>query len=124
MSMNIHVVKKHQECGSYEAFNWQFEEFHAFLDSLGCMVDAENAYSRTFECDEDLYKNALDILKTYKKKGDCKQVRNMLEYVKYSIDGLEKDLAELGGLDYVLKSMEKLWKEREKNYGWITFSAW
>lgn len=124
MGKRVHVIKKHQEYGSYEAFNWKFDEFHSFLDALGCDVCAEDEYSDTFECDEDLYENALNILKAYKENGDCKEVKKMLKDLGYSVEELEKDLAELGGLDHVLEAMQTFWDEREKDYGWISFSAW
>lgn len=126
MSLNVHVVKKHAEYGDVEAFNWKFEEFHSFLDALGCDVSAEDDYAENFECGEDNYEDALNFLKVYKEKGaDCKEVKKFFkENVDYTIGELEQDLETLGGLDYVLQAMQMLWDEREKDYGWISFSAW
>jgi hypothetical protein len=124
MGKRVHVIKKHQEYGSYEAFNWKYDEFHSFLDALGCGVCGEE-YADEFECDEEAYGNALNFLKTYKEKGaDCEEVQKFLKDAYYSVEELEDDLNELGGLDYVLESMQYFWEQREKNYGWISFSAW
>lgn len=125
MGKRVHVIKKHQEYGSYEAFNWKFDEFHSFLDALGCDVCGEE-FDSEFECEDSKYENALNILKAYKEKGDCEEVKKMLDdvYYYYSVEELEKDLEELGGLDHVLEAMQTFWDEREKDYGWISFSAW
>lgn len=124
MGCRVHVIKKHREYGSYEGFNWKFEDFHSFLDALGCDVCAEDEFAKDFECDENLYERALNIIKIYKNKGYCTEVKEFLDDYDYTIKEFEKDLEELGGIDYVLESMEMFWEQREKDYGWISFSAW
>ena len=124
MGKRVHVIKKHQEYGSGEAFNWKFDEFHSFLDALGCDVCGEE-YADDFECEEENYEKALNFLKAYKEKGaDCKEVKKFFKDAYYSVEELEEDLNTLGGLDYVLEAMQMFWDEREKGYGWISFSAW
>ena len=82
MGKNVHVIQKHQEYGSGEAFNWKYEEFHSFLNSLGCNVCGEH-YVDDFECEEDKYEKALEFLKTYKEKGaDCKKVKKFFKDVQ------------------------------------------
>lgn len=125
MGLNVHVVKKHAEYGNGEAFNWKSEEFHYLLDALDCHVCAADNYAEYFECEVDRYENALNFLKVYKEKGaDCKEVKKFLKKACYTIGELEQDLETLGGLDYVLQAMQMFWDEREKDYGWISFSAW
>lgn len=123
MGKRVHVIKKHATYGTYEAFNWKFEEFHSLLDMLGCDVYGEDD-SENFECEGNYYKSAMNILKMYKKKGACKKVENMLDNVYSSIEKLNIVLENLGGLDYVLESMELFWKQRDKKSNWISFSAW
>ena len=81
MSKRLHVVSKHQEYGSAEGFNWKFEEFHAFLNGLGCEVEAEDFYADEFECEAEKFANAIDTLKDYKK---CKAKRNTLPKLAYA----------------------------------------
>ena len=124
MGKRVHVIKKHQEYGSGEFFNWNYERFHSFLDALACDVYGEE-YADNFECKEENYEKALNFLKAYKEKGaDCEEVKKFFKDAYYSVEELEKDLDILGGLDYVLETMQMFWDEREKGYGWISFSAW
>ena len=123
MGKRVHVIAKHQEYGDSASFNWKCSEFHDFLDSLGAEVSPEDEYADEFECQCVEYKKALDLLKKYKKKG-AKAISNELEGLGYSPDDLEKDLAELGGIDYVLSEMCNFYNERDKKSDWISFSAW
>lgn len=123
MGNYVHVIKKHAEYGNHEAFNWKFEEFHSFLDLLGCGIN-EEPYDYEFECEEEAYECAMNIVKSYKEKGDCDEVRQMLVGLYCTIEDLDNSLNKLGGIDNVLESMQAFWDEREKDYGWISFSAW
>lgn len=124
MGMRVHVIKKHEDYGETEAFNWQFEEFNNFLGQLGCdMCHEEDIYDR-FECGVDDYKTALSLVKAYKKKGRVKSVVEKFDDANADIDEFEKRIKELGGLDYVLNAMQAFYNERDKKSDWISFYAW
>ena len=124
MGKRVHVVSKHEEYGSAEGFNWKYEEFHDFLDTLNCDVECGDDDSSEFECGAKNYKEALDLLREYKEKG---VTPNFIEKVLtefYTIDDFEKDLEELGGIDVVLPLMERFYEQRDKDSWWISFVAW
>lgn len=122
MGNYVHVVKRLQEFGSYEAFNWKSDDFRSLLDSLGCNVGDDT----DFECDAAAYKLALDALKMYKKNGNFQEVQDMLgdECLVESREDLDNNIDTLGGIDHVIKAMEMFWKERDKKYDCICFSTW
>lgn len=124
MGKRVHVIKKHEEYGNREAFNWQSEDFYYFLENLGCeMCHLEYDYDN-FECNVDEYKKALSLVKAYKKYGRCEKTEKMFDGVNGEIDDLEDGLRTLGGIDSVLDDMQAFYKERDKRSGYISFSAW
>lgn len=117
MGCRIHVVKKHAEYGSSEAFTWKSYEFHDLLSMLGAMP-TECQGEGEFECEVGDYRLAKDRLQLYKFGG--------WEHVADALDGYEESdltskLDELGGLDNVLESMVAFWKEKDPDSNWISF---
>lgn len=124
MGKRVHVVSRHADYGKTEAFSWKSGEFKDLLESLGCeMCGIEYDYDN-FECDIDEYEVALSLVKAYKKMGKCKEVEELFDNANADIDDFEDGLEGLGGLDNVLTSMQAFWNERDKDSGWISFSAW
>jgi hypothetical protein len=124
MGKRVHVVKRHAEYGSAEAFNWLFEEFYNFLSELGCyMCHTEDDYDN-FECEVEEYKTALSLVKAYKKNGRTKAVEEKFVKVNADIDSFESYVEKLGGLDKVLEAMQAFYDQRDKKVDWISFSAW
>ena len=123
MGKRIHVVKRVQEYGSC-GFNWKQQEFKDLLDALGCDTSGEY-YSDDFDCQVELYENALNMLKEYKDKGRTKELE-----AKFLENGLDFDLFEdaLRDLessgDNVLETMQSFYDNRDKNWDYICFAAW
>ena len=125
MGKRVHVVKKQEQYGNSEAFNWSFEEFHSLLDLLGCEVCAEDEYADRFECLSDNYRNALDCLKRYKKIGmKSRKMKALMDELGFDEEELTYYLAKLGEIDYVIQSMQRFWEERDKKSSYIQFVAW
>ena len=123
MGLRVHVIKKHADYGTAEAFNYRYEDFHNFLDAMGCDVTGDEE-DRDFECEEGKYKVALDILKAYKKHPKSKKVQEFFEEWGLDESELNDYLEDLGGLDEVIEAMSAFWNQREKGFGYISFSAW
>lgn len=117
MGKRVHVVKKQMEYGTTEAFNWSQEEFKSLLNALDCGVSEQEEYSDFFESECDEYEKAIGYLKEYK---DGKR-----DFDAIDSDDVDAALSELGmTAEQVLEVMESFWNERDKNSGWIQFSAW
>ena len=116
--------KKHQEFGSYEAFNWKFEEFRSLLESLGCNVCGEE-YSDEFECPMPDDDEALKLVKADKKNNDDTIMAIMFENHELDYDDYKHCLKKLDcDIDTLIESMETFRKQAERGYAWISFSAW
>ena len=125
MSRSIRVIKKHAVYSSVKAFNWKSLDFYDLLKTLGCDIDDADAYEDEFECCVKEYETALDFLKEYKEKGDCKEIRDKVENdFNTNMTTLNEHINELGGIDDVIKSMQYLYDERDKEYEYITFVVW
>ena len=122
MGKRVHVVKKMVEYGS-EGFNWKQQEFKDLLDNLGCDTNGED-YSNQFECLADSFERALNLIKTYKEKGECDEVKKFLEDVGIDVDDLDYSLRELGDIDDVINTMQYFLKTRDKSSEYIMFECW
>ena len=124
MGKRLHVVKRQEEYGSYETFNWKWEEFHSFLDLVGCYCCGET-YDDRFDCLAESYKFALDALKSYQKSGEkSKKFKALLEENYITEEELLECVEVLGGLDHVIEAMQTFYKERDKKSMYIQFVAW
>lgn len=122
MGKRVHVVKKMAEYGS-EGFNWKQQEFKDLLDNLGCDTNGE-VYSDQFECLVESFEKALNLIKTYKEKGECDEVKEFLEDVGIDVDDLDDCLRELGDIDDVINTMQYFLKTRDKSSEYIMFECW
>lgn len=122
MGKRVYVVKKMVEYGS-SGFNWKQQEFRDLLDNLGCDTNGE-VYSDQFECPANSFEKALNIIKTYKEKGECDKVKDFLEEVGLDIDGLEDSINELGNIDDVIYAMQCFLDTRDKTCDYIMFECW
>ena len=122
MGKRVHVVKKMAEYGS-EGFNWKQQEFKDLLDNLGCDTNGED-YSDQFECLAESFEKALNLIKTYKEKGECDEVKKFLEDVGIDVDDLDDSLRELGDIDDVINTMQYFLKTRDKSSDYIMFECW
>ena len=124
MGKRVHVVSRQEEYGSYETFNWKWEEFHSFLDLLGCDCCGES-YDDRFDCLAEEYKIALDALKSYQKSGSkSRKFKALLEENDLTEEDLLGYAENLGGLDNVIEAMATFYKERDKKSRYIQFVAW
>ena len=123
MGKRVHVIKKHAEYGDYSAFNWKFEDFCEMLSDLGCDMCHNDYDYDDFECLVSEYETALSLVKLYKEKGKCEEVEKAFDEANSDVESFESYLEMLGGIDEVLSSMEIFYKERDKKYDWISFSA-
>lgn len=117
MGNRVHVVKKHAEYGSSEAFNWNTEGFHSLLSMLGANPTEMND-TLDFECEVCDYRHAKDILQLYK-FGGWEQVADALD--GYEESDLKEELDKVGGLEYALDAMVAFWKEKDPDSNWISF---
>lgn len=125
MGKRVHVIKKHEEYGKTKAFNWKFEEFNHFIGfNLGCKMRHMEYNYNNVECKVEEYETALSLVKAYKEKGRCEEVEKMFDEANGNIDCFEGYLEILGGIDYILSSMQAFYNERDKESSWISFSAW
>ena len=122
MGKRVHVVKKMAEYGS-EGFNWKQQEFKDLLDNLGCDTNGED-YSDQFECLASNFENALNLIKTYKEKGECDEVKEFLEDVGISVEDLDKSLRDLGDIDTIIDTMQYFLDTRDKSCDYIMFECW
>lgn len=122
MGKRVHVIKKMAEYGS-EGFNWKQQEFKELLDNLGCDTNGED-YADQFECLADSFEKALNLIKTYKEKGECDEVKKFLEDVGIDVDDLDDCLRELGDIDDVINTMQYFLKTRDKSSEYIMFECW
>ena len=122
MGKRVHVVKKMAEYGS-EGFNWKQQEFKDLLDNLGCDTNGEE-YSDQFECLADSFERALNLIKTYKEKGECDEVKEFLEDVGISVEDLDDSLRDLGDIDTIINTMQCFLKTRDKSCEYIMFECW
>ena len=122
MGKRVHVIKKMAEYGS-EGFNWKQQEFKDLLDNLGCDTNGED-YSDQFECLADSFERALNLIKTYKEKGECDEVKEFLEDVGISVEDLDDSLRDLGDIDNVINTMQYFLKTRDKSCSYIMFECW
>ena len=125
MSRSVRVIKKHAEYSSFKAFNWKSSDFYYLLRTLGCNIDDADAYGDEFEYCVKEYETALDFLKEYKEKGNCKEIREKVKNdFNTDMTTLDYYINELEGIDNVIKSMQYMYDERDKDYGYITFVVW
>ena len=125
MGKRVHVVKIHEKYGSYETFNWQWSEFHLFLNMLGCDVSGEDEYVDRFDCEVCLFKEALEALKEYKKKGiKSKKMQALMNENGFDNEELDESLEEIGGIDHVIEAMKEFYKESDRKSRYIEFVAW
>ena len=122
MGKRVYVVKKMAEYGS-SGFNWKQQEFKAFLDNLGCDTNGDD-YSDQFDCLADSFEKALNIIKTYKEKGECDEVREFLEDVGIDIEDFEDVINGLGDIDDVIYVMQSFLDTRDKSSDYIMFECW
>lgn len=122
MGKRVHVIKKMAEYGS-EGFNWKQQEFKELLDNLGCDTNGED-YADQFECLASSFEKALNLIKTYKEKGECDEVKKFLEDVGIDVDDLDYSLRELGDIDDVINTMQYFLKTRDKSSEYIMFECW
>ena len=124
MGKRVHVIKRHEEYGDSEAFNWRYEEFKDMLGCLNCYMCSEEYACDRFECVVSEYKTALKLAKAYKKNGRTKKVIEKFEDNNADIDEFEDYLDGLGGIDNVVENMQAFYEERDKKSSWISFAAW
>ena len=126
MGCRVHVVKRHAEYASWEAFNWNANSFKNLLDSLGCSTTGEE-FDNDFECDTDKYKKAIYLLALYRKYGKCEKVDKTLAEVQTTTDDLDMYIEALEeGIDSILEDMVAFLVRRDKRPDWdsvISFSA-
>ena len=122
MGQKVHVIKKMAEYGS-DGFNWRQQEFKSLLDDLGCDTNGSE-YSDQFDCLADSFERALNLIKTYKEKGECDEVKEFLEDVGTNVDDLDNDLCNLGDIDNVIDTMQSFLDTRDKSSDYIMFECW
>lgn len=115
MGKRLHVVKKQEEYGSAEYFNWKYNEFANLLSALGCYVCSIDEHNlERFDVETKEFEKAMEYVKQIKDgKTDFED-----------IDIEDLNFGELGGIDNVLEAMEVFYKQRDKETGWMTFVAW
>ena len=123
MGKYVHVVSKKEKYSEVEAFNWKQEEFKDLLNALNCSVHEEDpeGYCDRWECRKNEYKQAIETLKAYSKGEEISE-----ECDKDDISSALHELGEVYPLDPtpVVKMMEKLLSECDKNCDWVIFVAW
>lgn len=133
MGHRIHVVTKHEETSDYGCFNWNTSDFKNLLDITGGDTTGEE-YADNFGCSEENYKASLKAVALFNRVNkklnagtatdeEVAKLDSLLEETSIDRDELEAALDILGGPESVLEDMVALWIRRERNYGWISFSA-
>ena len=115
--MRVHVVKKREEYGNYETFNWKMEEFRSLLNALDCDVCGEE-YSNRFEVYLPTYEYAMEYLKDIN-KGVTEFENIDVDYVKDCLESLD-----YGTIEEVIEAMQTFYDERDKSSEYIEFVAW
>jgi len=134
MGCRVHVIKKQREYGNSEAFNYKIEEFSDLLSELGCEVCAQDDCSDFFEVSCEHYKNAIKVLKLFKKNTTeetfekaCEKAFNNKDYTNI---GLREDIEDcietlcVESVDEMIDIMETFYRERDKKSAWIQFEMW
>ena len=118
MGKRIHVIKKQEEYGDFEAFNWKQEEFFNLLSSLDCYLGGTDDYSYDrVEIFVPEYEIAINYLKDIRdgktefENIDILQVQEALDALNY-------------GIDDVINYMEKFYEERDRSSDYIMFVSW
>lgn len=123
MGKRVHVVSQKEKYSEVGVFNRKQEEFKDLLNALNCFVLEEdpNGYCDRWECRKDEYKQAIETLKAYSKDEEISE-----ECDKDDISSALHELGEVYPLDPtpVVKMMEKLLSECDKNCNWLIFVAW
>lgn len=133
MGNRVHVIKKHAQYGSTEAFNWQSQDFRSLLNMIQPNTVSGEEYSDDFELRVEDYKQALKLMGRvvrYQKHpdadkfGDFSKLTAMLDELGESYGDLSDSLGNLGGAENVLNAMVGFYSERDRSSDWISFSAW
>lgn len=133
MGNRVHVIKKHAEYGSTEAFNWQSQDFRSLLNMIQPNTVSGEDYSDNFELPVEDYKQAIKLMGRvvrYQKHpdndkfGDFRKLTAMLDELGESYGDLCDRLDNVGGAEYVLNAMVGFYSERDRSSDWISFSAW
>lgn len=123
MGKYVHVVSQKEKYSEVEAFNRKQEEFKDLLNALNCYVLEEdpNGYCDRWLCRKDEYKQAIETLKAYSKDEEISE-----ECDRDDISSALHELGEVYPLDPtpVVKMMEKLLSECDKDFKWLIFVAW
>lgn len=115
MGKTLHVVKKREEYGGAEYFNWHYNEFADLLISLGCDVCSTDDYNNErFEVPTTDFKIAMEYFKQIKE--------GKTDFENFDVEDLNFD--ELGGIDYVIEAMEVFYEQRDEKSHWMIFVAW
>jgi hypothetical protein len=132
MGYRVHVISKRAEYGESEAFNWTNEEFKDLLRECGCTICEEDpdGYCANWETLVSGYEIAMQILTKIANGEDIPEtVTN--EDTEEEIDLYKEDILEaiekVGYKDNVaelVKIMQALYDERDKNCDYIMFAAW
>lgn len=115
MGKRLHVVKKQEDYGNAEYFNWKYNEFADLLIALGCDVCSTDEYDKErFEVPTKDFEKAMEYVKQIKE--------GKTDFEDFGIEVLNFD--ELGGIDNVLEAMEAFYDQRDKKSSWMIFVAW
>jgi hypothetical protein len=124
MGYRVHVVKRQEEYGDREGFNWSQEEFDTLLNSLGCNTNPSEDYSRN-ECYAEEYKTALKILKAYKKHGRTPETEKLWDEADADMDEAIDLIGTLfNSIDDAIEILQDYYDERDKKSDWIMFVSW
>lgn len=120
MGKRLHVVKKREEYGELECFNWKYDEFAQLLGSLGCYVSflSEDCSDR-FDVPKDEFIKAMETLNEYKE--------GRIEDDEVYCDDIKEHLVALGydeNVDGLMTLMETFLRESDGDSEWLTFVAW
>ena len=96
MGYRLHVVKRQEQFGDIEAFNWKNNEFADLLSTIGCGVCGDNPYDR-FECLKSEFRNAIGIVKLYSEKGN-------LTEDDLSATGIDPECVDIDDINEILSS--------------------
>ena len=115
MGKRVHVVKKREEYGDTQCFNWMFEEWKNLLGILGAEVHEEDEYSDRWEVETSEYENAMENLKLYAKGASMEKFKIGVEPFedKEQFEDWKEDvktaLAPFSDVEYVQKCMKELY---------------
>lgn len=139
MGTRIHVVKRHVEYGDSGAFNYGTDDFKDLLLEAGANVETQDGNDIDFECLEDDYKTAIKVVAClanrkaddpyrvalFKELNICTEtlVQTIHACWKNDYDESHVEYDEVKATKYVLSYMVAFYVQRDRNSGYVSFSA-